>query len=73
MCNMKDNLRKALTYLVDKIECPLFYDQLAKVISMCYEIKASDEALRPFVNKWSERKKESIRHFANNVGCNSIN
>lgn len=54
----KDNLRKSLMYVVNKIEWPLFYDQLAKVISMWDEIKESDEALRPVVNKWIKRKRE---------------
>lgn len=54
----EDKLRKALMYLVDKIEWPLFYDQLAKVINIWDGIKASDEALKPIVNKWSKRRKE---------------
>lgn len=47
----EDKLRKALTYFGDKIEWPLVYDQLAKVISIQNEVKASDEALKPIVNK----------------------
>ena len=47
-------------YLVDKIEWPLFYDQLSKVINIWEEMQASDEALKPIVNKWSKKKKEVI-------------
>ena len=45
-------------YLVDKIEWPLFYDQLAKVISIWEELKAHEEILKPIVNKWGKRRKE---------------
>ena len=30
----EDQLRKALTYLGDKIECPLVYDQLVRTINI---------------------------------------
>lgn len=45
-------------YLVDKIEWPMFYDQLEKVISIWEELKTHDEVLKPIINKWGKRKKE---------------
>ena len=54
----EDKLRKPLTYLGDKIEWPLFYDQLAKVISIWEELKAHEEILKPIFNKWGKRRKE---------------
>ena len=54
----EDKLRKALTYLGDKIEWPLVYDQLTKVINIYNETKASEKALTPIMNKWIDRKKE---------------
>lgn len=54
----EDKLRNALMYLVDKIEWPLFYDQLVKVINIWEGIRESDEILKPIVNKWSKRRKE---------------
>ncbi len=55
----EDKLRKALMYLVDKIEWPLFFDQLARVISIWEQLKTHDEILKPIVNKWGKRKKKS--------------
>lgn len=54
----EDKLRKSLTYLGDKIEWPLFYDQLARVINIWDEIKARDEVLKPIIDKWVKRRKE---------------
>ena len=54
----EDKLRKSLTYLGDKFEWPLVYDQLARVISIYNETKVSEEALTPIMNKWIDRKKE---------------
>ena len=38
-------------YLEDKIEWPLFFDQLAGVIKVWEQLKAHDENLRPVVSK----------------------
>ena len=54
----EDKLRKALTYLGDKIEWPLFYDQLARVVNMWNELKEGDEDLRAIVNRWVRRRKK---------------
>ena len=54
----EDNLKKALMYLADKIEWPLFFDQLARVISIWEQLKTHDETLKPIVRKWEKRKGE---------------
>ena len=54
----EDKLRKALMYLADKIEWPLFFDQLVKVIDIWEELKTHDDTLKPIVNKWGRREKE---------------
>ena len=51
----EDKLRKALTYLGDKIEWPLVYDQLARVANIWNELKSNDEALKSIVNKWGRK------------------
>ena len=56
----EDKLRKALMYLTEKIEWPLFYDQLARVVNIWEEMKENEEALKPIVNKWG-RKGEGKR------------
>ena len=38
-------------YLAEKIEWPLFYDQLARVVNIWEELKENEEALKPIVNK----------------------
>ena len=53
----EDKLRKALMYLVDKIEWPLFYDKLARIIKIWEEMKENEETLKPIVNKWGKRRK----------------
>ena len=47
-------------YLGDKIEWPLFYDQLARVINIWEELKESDEALKPIVNKLGKKKRKEM-------------
>ena len=54
----KDKVKKALMYLADTIEWPLFFDQLAGVIEIRERLKAHDETLRPIVRKWERRKGE---------------
>ena len=54
----EDKLKKALVYLVDKIEWPLFFDQLARVINIWEQLKTHDETLKPIVSKWERRKGE---------------
>ena len=54
----EDKLRKALMYLVDKIEWPVFYEKLARLVSIWEEMKAHEETLKPIVNKWGKRRKE---------------
>lgn len=54
----EDKLRKALTYLGEKVEWSLFHDQLARVISIWEDLKTNDDALMPIVNKWVRREKE---------------
>ena len=54
----EDKLRKSLTCLGDKIEWPLFYDQLARVINIYNEMKVREESLKPIMNKWVNRKKK---------------
>ena len=54
----EDKLKKALMYLMDKIEQPLFFDQLARVISIWEELKTHDETLKPIVSKQEKREKE---------------
>ena len=44
-------------YLADKIEWPLFYDQLARIINVWEELKEKDEALKPIVNKWGKTRR----------------
>ena len=51
----EEKLRQAILYLVDKIEWPTFYDQLARIIDIWDEIKRDEDNLRPIVQKWSER------------------
>ena len=53
----EDKLRKALTYLGDKIEWPLVYDQLARLVNIWNELKENDEALKPIVNKWGKKQR----------------
>ena len=48
----------ALMHLIDKIEWPLFFGQLARVISIWEELKTHDETLKPIVSKWGKREKE---------------
>ena len=50
-------------YLENKIEWPLFYDQLTRVINIWDEIKENDEALKPIVNKWGKRKRRKEMTF----------
>ena len=47
----EDKLRKSLMYLVENIEWPLFYDQLARVVNIWGELKENEEVLMPIVNK----------------------
>ena len=53
----EDKLRKALTYLIDKIEWPLVYDQLARVVNIWEELKENEEVLKPIVNKWGKKRR----------------
>ena len=53
----EDKLRKALMYLVDKIEWPLFYDQLARVVNIWEELKTNEEVLKPIINKWGKKRR----------------
>ena len=62
----EDKLTNSLMYLVDKIEWPLFYEQLEKTVNIWEETKENEEALKPIVNKWSKRRKEV------NILCYSI-
>ena len=59
----EDKLKKALMYLADKIEWPLFFDQLARVISIWEKLKTHDETLKPIVRKWEKRKGEIALSF----------
>ena len=45
-------------YLVEKIEWPLFYDHLAKVVNIWEEMKENEETLKPIINEWGKRRKE---------------
>ena len=54
----EDKVKRVLMYLTDKIEWPLFFDQLAGVIKVWEQLKAHDETLRPIVSKWEKRKGE---------------
>ena len=54
----EEKLRQAILYLVDKIEWPTFYDQLARIIDIWDEIKRDEDNLRPIVQKWSERNND---------------
>ena len=56
----EEKLRKALMYLADKIEWPLFYDQLARVVNIWDEVKANDEVLKPIVNKWGKKRRKEV-------------
>ena len=50
-------------YLGDKIEWPLFYDQMAREVNIWDEMKENDEALKPIVNKWGKRKRRKEMTF----------
>ena len=52
-----DKLKKALMYLADKIEWPLFFDQLARVISIWEQLKTHDEILKPIIRKWEKKER----------------
>ena len=53
----EDRLRKAIMYLVNKIDWKNFYEKLGKVINIWDELKANDDALKPIVKKQSRRDK----------------
>ena len=53
----EDKLRKALMYLAEKIEWPLFYDQLARVVNIWEELKTNEEVLKLITNKWGKKKR----------------
>ena len=53
----EDKLRKALTYLANKIEWPLVYDQLARVVNIWEELKENKEVLKSIVNKWGKKRR----------------
>ena len=59
----EDKLRKALMYLADKIEWPLFYDQLARVVNIWGELKENEEVLKPIVNKWGKKRRRKEVKF----------
>ena len=54
----EDKLRKALMYLVEKIEWLVFYEYLVRVVSIWEEMKSHEEILKPIINKWGKRRKE---------------
>ena len=45
----EEKLRQAVMYLVDRIEWPTFYDQLARIVPIWDEIKGDEDKLRPIV------------------------
>ena len=54
----EDRLRKAIVYLVYKIDWPTFYEKLKKVINVWHELKENDDALKLTINKWRRRTKD---------------
>ena len=44
-------------YLADKIEWPIFYDRLARMVNIWDELKENEEILKPIVNKWGKKRR----------------
>ena len=59
----EDKLRKDLTYVADKIEWPLVYDQLARVVNIWEELKENEDILKPIVNKWGKKRRRKEVKF----------
>ena len=53
-------MREALTYLADKIEWTLVYDQLARVVNIWNELKENEEVLKPIVNKQGKKIRKEV-------------
>ena len=45
-------------YLMDRIEWPSFFDQLARIAQIRDELKRDEVKLRPLVQKWTERNND---------------
>ena len=49
--------------MANKIEWPLDYDQLARVVNIWEELKANEEVLKPIVNKWAKKRRRKEVRF----------
>lgn len=54
----EEKLRQGITYLIDKIEWPTFFDQLARISAIKDELKINESIFKPIVQKWTERNED---------------
>ena len=61
-------------YLMDRLEWPTFFDQLARIIAIRDELKRDEVKCRPLVQKWIERNNDitAMCIFVIQLPCHQI-
>ena len=49
--------------MIDRIEWPTFFDQLARIAKIRDELKRDEDRLKPLVRKWTKRNDNIISIF----------
>lgn len=59
----EEKVTRTIMYLIDRIEGPTFYDQLARIVALRDETKRDEGKLKSITQKWNDRNDDIINMY----------